>query len=126
MSHIEALDLGHAPRHLIVLGGGYVGLELAQAMRRFGSQVTIVERGKQLAGREDPDVGAALFELFKDEGIQVLLNTEMRDVAGRSGQQIRITLDGANGGRIAPPRSRAGRKSRRRNSRTVIGRCVGL
>ena len=69
-------------------------------MRRFGSQVTIVERGKQLAGREDPDVGAALFELFQDEGIEVLLNTEMRDVAGRSGQQIRITLDSANGGRM--------------------------
>ena len=71
MTHIEALELERVPEHLIVLGGGYVGLELAQAMRRFGSAVTVIERGPQLAGREDPDVGAALLELFRDEGIEV-------------------------------------------------------
>lgn len=57
MTHVEALDLERVPEHLIVLGGGYVGLELAQAMRRFGSAVTVIERGPQLAGREDPTSG---------------------------------------------------------------------
>jgi pyruvate/2-oxoglutarate dehydrogenase complex dihydrolipoamide dehydrogenase (E3) component len=56
LTNIEALELDYVPQHLIVLGGGYVGLELAQAYRRFGSRVTIVEYGPQLAGREDPDV----------------------------------------------------------------------
>ena len=71
MTHVEALDLDRLPGHLIVLGGGYVGLELSQAIRRFGSRVTVIEAGPQLAGREDPDVGAALMDLFVDEGIEV-------------------------------------------------------
>jgi hypothetical protein len=61
LTHIEALDLDRLRRHLIVIGGGYIGLELAQAVRRFGS-VTVIERGAQLAEREDPDVGAALLD----------------------------------------------------------------
>ena len=56
LTHIEALELDYLPSHLIVLGGGYVGIELAQAYRRFGSRVTIIEPGKQLMGREDADV----------------------------------------------------------------------
>ena len=99
MTHVEALDLERVPEHLIVLGGGYVGLELAQAMRRFGSEVTVIDRGPQLASREDPDVGAALGELFRDEGIQVLLKTEVRHVGGRSGNQIQVRIVGANGDR---------------------------
>src|ERR1700680_2373903 len=74
MTHIEALDLDRVPAHLVVLGGGYVGLELAQAIRRFGSRVTVIERGTQLATGEDSEVGNALFELFRDEGIEVLLD----------------------------------------------------
>ena len=56
LTHIEALDLDHIPGHLLVIGGGYVGLELAQAMCRFGSRVTIIERNARLAHREDQDV----------------------------------------------------------------------
>ncbi len=56
MTHVELLDLDRLPEHLIVMGGGYVGLELAQALRRFGSRVTVIEQGSQLAGGEDPDV----------------------------------------------------------------------
>jgi len=74
MTHVEALELDRVPEHLIVMGGGYVGLELSQAMRRFGSQVNVIEAGPQLASREDPDVGAALLELFRDEGIGVPRN----------------------------------------------------
>ena len=92
MTHVEALDLERVPEHLVVIGGGYVGLELAQAIRRFGSRVTVIERGPQLASREDPDVGAALLELFRDEGIEVLLNATVTGVAGRSGDQVRMSL----------------------------------
>ena len=97
MTHVEALDLDRLPEHLVVLGGGYVGLELAQAFRRFGSRVTVIERELQLASREDSDVAAALMDLFQDEGIQVLLGTEVRQLEGRSGHQIRVHCQGTNG-----------------------------
>ena len=90
MTHIEALDLDRLPRHLIVIGGGYVGLELAQAIRRFGSDVTVIEQGAQLADREDPDIGAALLDLFHDEGIEVLLGTHVSRVEGQSGNEVRV------------------------------------
>jgi pyruvate/2-oxoglutarate dehydrogenase complex dihydrolipoamide dehydrogenase (E3) component len=100
MTHVEALELDRVPEHLIVLGGGYVGLELAQAMRRFGAAVTVIDRGPQLARREDPEVGAALLELFRDEGIEVLLNAEVRRVEGRSGDSIRVLTASAAGERM--------------------------
>src|SRR5262249_51750416 len=80
MTHIEALNLERLPEHLVILGGGYVGLEFAQAMRRFGSRVTIIQRGSQLLDREDPDVAAALLELMTYEGIEVLLQSEILHV----------------------------------------------
>ena len=58
MTHVEALELDRLPQHLVVLGGGYVGLELAQAFRRFGAQVSVLEEGPQLASHEDPDIGS--------------------------------------------------------------------
>ena len=100
MTHVEALDLDRLPEHLVVLGGGYVGLELAQAMRRFGSRVTLIEAGPQLASREDPDVAAALLDLFVEEGIEVLLGTETRQVEGRSGHRVRVHVNGNHGKRI--------------------------
>src|SRR5246127_1053202 len=68
LTNIEALELDYVPQHLIVLGGGYVGLEMAQAYRRFGSRVTIIERGPLLAGREDPDVAEEMRRILCDEG----------------------------------------------------------
>ena len=100
MTHIEALDLDRLPRHLIVIGGGYIGLELAQAVRRFGSEVTVIERGAQLAEREDPDVGAALLDLFHDEGIEVLLGTQVSQVEGHSGKEVRVYAKDGPGERI--------------------------
>jgi len=88
LTHVEALRLERLPRHLLVLGGGYVGLEMAQAFRRLGSAVTVIERGPQLAGREDPDVGAAVLALFLEEGIAVELNTLVTQVTGRSGEAV--------------------------------------
>src|SRR5262249_41271123 len=96
MTHIEALDLDRLPEHLIVIGGGYTGLELAQALRRFGSRVTVIEEGARLAGREDPDIGAALLDLFRDEGIEVSLETEVRQVEGRSGQKVKLRVYSKN------------------------------
>src|SRR5262249_42864110 len=71
LTHIEVLELDHVPEHLLVLGGGYVGLELSQAMRRFGSRVTVIEQNARLAHREDHDISEALHGLFTDEGIGV-------------------------------------------------------
>lgn len=96
LTHIEALELDHIPAHLLVLGGGYIGLELAQAMRRFGSEVTIIERNDRLAHREDPDISAALGELCKDEGIHVVTGAHITKVHGKSGESV--TLKGACNG----------------------------
>jgi pyruvate/2-oxoglutarate dehydrogenase complex dihydrolipoamide dehydrogenase (E3) component len=100
MTHVELLDLDRLPEHLIVIGGGYVGLELAQAMRRFGARVTVIEQGQQLAGREDADVGAAILELFGDEGITVHLQTQVRNVKGESGSNVHVVTHGLDGEEI--------------------------
>jgi pyruvate/2-oxoglutarate dehydrogenase complex dihydrolipoamide dehydrogenase (E3) component len=99
LTHVEALEFDRLPEHLVVLGGGFVGLELSQATRRFGSRVTILERGRQLVGREDPDVTEAILHLFQDEGIDVLLDTELLEVEGSSGQRIRMRLRNSHGER---------------------------
>jgi pyruvate/2-oxoglutarate dehydrogenase complex dihydrolipoamide dehydrogenase (E3) component len=105
LTHIEVLELDRLPEHLIVLGGGYVSLEFAQAYRRFGSRVTVVERGPQLAGREDPDVADAILQVFRAEGIEVWLSAETLRVQGRSGERVSLhvrtphgeqTLDGSD------------------------------
>jgi pyruvate/2-oxoglutarate dehydrogenase complex dihydrolipoamide dehydrogenase (E3) component len=90
LTHIEALELDHIPEHLLILGGGYVGLELAQAMRRFGSRVTLIERNVRLAHREDEDVSEALQELCRDEGICVVTSTRVTQVEGTSGQSVKL------------------------------------
>src|SRR5580693_1457946 len=97
MTHIEALDLQRLPDHLIVLGGGYVGLELSQAFRRLGSRVTLIERGPQLASQEDPDVADAVLRLFRDEDIDVLLGAHVVHVAGSSGRHVTVQVQTANG-----------------------------
>ncbi|HKO11492.1 MAG TPA: FAD-dependent oxidoreductase [Acidobacteriaceae bacterium] len=99
LSHVEALELDVIPEHLIVLGGGYVGLEFAQAMRRFGSKVTVVDRNNRLLHREDEDVTDGLRSLFEDEGIHLALNSKVQSVSGISGQSVRLLLqrDGIEG-----------------------------
>ncbi|HEY4464126.1 MAG TPA: FAD-dependent oxidoreductase [Streptosporangiaceae bacterium] len=97
MTHVELLDLDRLPEHLVIMGGGYVGLELAQAMRRFGSRVSIIEQRQQLAGDEDADVGEALLGLFRDDGIDVQLRTRVRSVDGKSGSAVRVLTEGPDG-----------------------------
>lgn len=90
LTHIEALELDHIPRHLLVLGAGYVGLELAQAFRRFGSEVTLLDRNSRLAHHEDEDISHALEEMCRDEGIRVMTNATIIRVEGRSGDEVAL------------------------------------
>ena len=90
LTHIEALELDHIPKHLMVLGAGYVGLELAQAFRRFGAEVTLIDRNSRLAHREDEDISRGLEEMCRDEGITLVTNAKITLVKGNSGEWIRL------------------------------------
>ncbi len=92
LTHIEALELGELPAHLVVIGGGYVGLELAQAYRRFGSEVTVVEQGPRLMGREDPDVVEEMQRILGEEGIRFIVSAQPLEVRGRSGQEVSLAV----------------------------------
>jgi len=92
LTHIEALELEHLPSHLIVLGGGYIGIEMAQGFSRFGSRVTIVEPGRQLMGREDADVAEQMRSILEHEGVEVLLNAQPLGVRGLSGDAVTLTV----------------------------------
>jgi pyruvate/2-oxoglutarate dehydrogenase complex dihydrolipoamide dehydrogenase (E3) component len=99
LTHIEALELDHLPPHLIVLGSGYVELEMAQAYRRFGSRVTMIEAGPRILGREDRDIADTIQQILSDEGIQFVLAAETIGVCGRSGEAVGITVRTAQGER---------------------------
>jgi pyruvate/2-oxoglutarate dehydrogenase complex dihydrolipoamide dehydrogenase (E3) component len=92
LTHVEALELDYLPRHLVVLGGGYSGLELAQAYRRFGSDVTVIESGPQLLAREDIDVSREMRRILSEEGIQVVVEAKLLEVSGRSGDKVTLTV----------------------------------
>src|SRR3954471_13534447 len=90
----SVMELGALPEHLLILGGGYVGLEFGQMFRRFGSAVTVVQRGKQLLAREDPDVAEEVLKVLQEDGIEILLETEAVGLhAGASG--IDLVLRGS-------------------------------
>jgi pyruvate/2-oxoglutarate dehydrogenase complex dihydrolipoamide dehydrogenase (E3) component len=93
LTHIAALELDEIPEHLIIVGGGYVGVELSQAMRRFGSKVTMIDRNARLMSKEDPDVCEALRSLLTDEGIDILLNARTKQVSGKCGDSVRIVVE---------------------------------
>jgi len=95
MTNIELLELDRLPEHLVILGGGYVGLEFAQAYRRFGSRVTVVEHGPHLLGREDSDVSEEIRRILSTEGIEVLLGTDVAGVEGRSGARVLLRVRAA-------------------------------
>lgn len=96
LTNIEALELDRIPDHLIIFGGGYVGLEFAQAYRRFGSHVTIIERGSRLAKREDEDVSKEVQRILETEGIELLLSTDVERVEGKSGDHLRVLVQAAS------------------------------
>jgi pyruvate/2-oxoglutarate dehydrogenase complex dihydrolipoamide dehydrogenase (E3) component len=97
LTSVEGLDIDYAPPHLIVLGGGYVGLELAQTYNRFGSRVTVVHHGSHIAAAEDPDVSGELRAILASEGIEILEGAETLSVAGRSGEAVLLTVRTAKG-----------------------------
>jgi pyruvate/2-oxoglutarate dehydrogenase complex dihydrolipoamide dehydrogenase (E3) component len=93
LTHIEALELDRVPEHLLVIGGGYVGIELSQAMRRFGAKVTLIDRNQRLMSKEDEDVCEALRSLLQDEGIEISLATRVKQLSGKSGDAVSIVVD---------------------------------
>jgi len=99
LTHVEALELDYLPSHLIVLGGGYVGLEMAQAYRRFGSRVTVIEAGSRIMSREDPDVAEELQRVLGSGSMQFVLAAAVTDVSGRSGENVNVTVRTASGDR---------------------------
>jgi len=92
----SVMELDHVPDHLLVLGGGYIGLEFAQLFRRLGSDVTLVQRREQILPREDSDIAACLQGILRDEGIDLRLNTSVASVEPSDGQ-IAASLNGRDG-----------------------------
>lgn len=93
------MELGALPERLLVLGGGYIGLEFGQMFRRFGSQVTIVQRGERLLAREDADIADAVAALLREDGIEVLLNSAARRVARTADGGVLLTIATPDGER---------------------------
>ncbi len=99
LNSTSIMELDSVPEHLLVLGGGYVGLEFGQMFRRFGSRVTIVQRGGQLLAREDSDVAEAVAGILREDGIEVLLHTSAARVEKGSDGKILLTVKTAEGER---------------------------
>jgi pyruvate/2-oxoglutarate dehydrogenase complex dihydrolipoamide dehydrogenase (E3) component len=97
LDNISIMELDTVPEHLLVLGGGYVGLEFGQMFRRFGSAVTIVQHGAQLLEQEDTDVAEAIAKLLEEDGIEVLLSTKAAKVAATAGKTGVVLTVEANG-----------------------------
>ena len=121
LTHIEVLEMARVPEHLVVLGGGYVGLEFAQAYRRFGSRVTLVEHGPQLLSREDPDVAEEMRQILAGEEIEILLAADVLQVEGRSGEGVRLRVR-----TIAGERTVAGSDVLAATGRTANAGGIGL
>jgi pyruvate/2-oxoglutarate dehydrogenase complex dihydrolipoamide dehydrogenase (E3) component len=100
LTHIEALELTVLPEHLLIIGGGFIGLELAQAMRRFGARVTVVERNSSLSHSEDPDVIEGIQQLFHDDGIDVITDARIDRVEGSSGTKVSLHLQLPSGATV--------------------------
>lgn len=99
LTNASILELRELPEHLLVLGGGYIGLEFGQMFRRFGSRVTIVHRGEDILTREDPDVAGELQKALEAEDIQFVLNARTTRVA-KTNDQIALNLEAGNGSQI--------------------------
>ena len=93
LTNSSMMQIDFLPKHLVILGGSYIGLEFAQMYRRFGSEVTIIENGPRLIAREDEDVSAAILDILQREGVQVCLSSKCRSVA-KQGDEIIASLDG--------------------------------
>jgi pyruvate/2-oxoglutarate dehydrogenase complex dihydrolipoamide dehydrogenase (E3) component len=93
----SVMELDRLPEHLLVVGGGYIGLEFAQMFRRFGSRVTVVQRGKQLLPLEDEDIAAEVLKILEEDGIHVVLDARPRCAAPLPGGGVRLVVSGPSG-----------------------------
>src|ERR671916_2723965 len=100
LNSTSIMELDELPEHLLVLGGSYVGLEFAQMFRRFGSEVTVVQRGKQLLSREDADVAEAVAEIMRQDGLQVLLEAQPQRAEQSDNAKIQLTVSTPDGERV--------------------------
>jgi len=94
------MELDRVPERLLVLGGGYIGLEFGQMFRRFGSAVTVVQRGRQLLAREDPDVAEAVAAILREDGIEIVLEAEAIRVGKAADTSLRLTVKTPSGERV--------------------------
>ncbi len=100
MTNSSIMDVDFLPAHLLIIGGSYIGLEFAQAYRRFGSKVTVVERSRQLLAREDEDVSEEILAILKREGVEIRSGAECMRVDSKDGRIV-IGLECADGGPVA-------------------------
>ncbi len=91
LDNMSIMELDVLPEHLLVLGGGYVGLEFGQMFRRFGSRVTVIQHGKQLLTNEDPDIADEIAKLLREDGIEILLEAT-GGVGGRFRKNVRLRV----------------------------------
>lgn len=97
LSHVELLELDVAPEHLIIFGGGFTGIEFAQAFRRFGSQVTVLDPAPRIMGREDTDVSEGIRQILVDGGINIVDGVRIGRVEGSSGKSVTVTVETSEG-----------------------------
>src|SRR5215470_7070608 len=91
------MELDAVPEHLLIVGGGYIAIEFGQMFRRYGSQVTIIERGEQLLAREDSDVAEEVYKILREDGIDVRLKTSATRVETNAQGKIQLTVSGDGG-----------------------------
>ena len=101
LDNVSIMELDSVPEHILVLGGGYIGLEFAQMFRRFGSEVTVVHNGSQLLGKEDPDIAEEVAKILREDGIEIHFHAETTQVSGKPGAiQLQLkngkTLNGSH------------------------------
>ncbi|KAJ2982266.1 hypothetical protein NQ176_g1501 [Zarea fungicola] len=92
LTHVELLDLKELPEHLVILGGGYIGMEFAQAYRRLGSKVTVIEKHDQILAKEDRDVVDALVDIVAGEGVEIITSAKIGSVTGISGAGVELSV----------------------------------
>ncbi len=97
----SVMELGEVPDHLVIMGGGYIGLEFGQMFRRFGSRVTIIQRGTQLLAREDPDVAEAALQILREDGVEVVLQAEVQGVEPARDGEVAVSVRAGESGRRA-------------------------
>ena len=124
LTSTSVMELGEVPEHLLVLGGGYIGLEFAQMFRRFGAEVTVVQRNSQLLPREDEDVADTVADILRDDGITVLLNSEAQRVSGEGG--VSLVVKGEEGGQTLRGSHILVATGRKSNSDTLNLKAAGV